>query len=834
MAFDIDWFNGQVRRYTDQLPAYRMYAQTLESVLGHAARRICPSAIVQARAKAITSFAEKILRKKDKYHDPVNQLTDLCGARVITHVREDVEAMCQFIREHFEIDEANSLDSLSRLRASEFGYRSVHYVVKFKPNTFPTAKVPVTVPSEVYSLKAEIQVRTVAQHAWADIGHDRLYKSPFRVPDQWVRESARLAALLEAADDGFRRLIEGVDSYRADYGGYADERGLREEIEILLAVRQHDLGNEKLAHQIARLLIGLQDWAAVVRLLKEFPDPEAVGLHTCLGYALCQQHKLRRTSPGYLEGRACLEKAIAADARSVEGHIRLAETWVGENPKKVLSHYAAAFEIEPTDPQVLRGYVKYKVLEQKDISFLALLKPAIAAAMDKCRAQAEVGVNLPWAYYRMAELNLVLGEEHELASLEAYIKAVSLSTAEFMLDEALEGVRMFEPLKRELPTVATAERLLLLAKAARFHREGVDVQGQLRQLATEPAPSIGRPVVIVAGGCDSTFQQQMEAYRELLRAAFATYRGTVISGGTREGICGLVGELTEVYPGSLHTIGYLPESLPTDGTTTPDGRYSDLRRTTGRKGFSVLEPLQNWIDLLVSGIHPSKVKVLGINGGKIAAFEYRLAALLGAKVGVVRDSGREAGILAQEAQWQQIAGLMLLPPDRMTLQAFVVQGAASSLTPEQREAMAVRIHDDYRAKRIEEKNRAVPSSDPVLHPWPDLDPEHKESNYEQADDYARKLAAIGKKAVPVQGREIVLYHLKPDEIELLAELEHGRYVVQKLLQGWTFGPRDDHKKQRPSLIGWKDLPEAERKKDREAVQYIPQLMKDLGFEIQPA
>jgi ppGpp synthetase/RelA/SpoT-type nucleotidyltranferase len=832
MAIDMDWFREQIRKYTDLLPSYQKYAQALESVLGSVARQICPTAIIQARAKCVSSFAEKILRKKDKYRDPVSQLTDLCGARVIMHVRDDVEALSRFIREHFEIDEANSLDSLTRLRASEFGYRSVHYVVKFKPHVFPTAKVLVSIPEALFSLKAEIQLRTISQHAWADIGHDRLYKSPFQVPDQLMRESARLAALLEAADETFSGLIEGVATYQADYGRYANRNALREEVELLQTVRLYDPRNEKLAHQIARLLICVQDWEAVIHLLKEFPDPKAADLLSCLGYSLCQQHKDNHRSPGYREGRACLEQAIRAAPRRVEAHVQLAETWIGDNPRKTLQQYAMAFDIDPTDPGALSGYVRYKIADEKSLSFLALLKPAIATAIVKCRGQVEAGVNLPWAFYRLGELGLLLGPEHELASLEAFIQAVAWSTAEFMLEEALAGVRMLEPLERDLPAVAAAKRLLLLARAARFPRDELDGDGELRELATKPDEPISRPVVIVAGGCDPAFQQQMEGYRESLRTAIATYCGTVISGGTREGISGLVGELTEIYRGRLHTIGYLPESVPSDGTATPDNRYSRLRRTTGRMGFSVLEPLQNWIDLLVSRVQPSEVKVLGINGGRIAAFEYRLAVLLGAQVSVVRDSGRAAGTLTREVESQELPGLVLLPPDRMTFQAFLARGNPSSLTPDQREILALRIHEDYRAKRAEEKNRPVAPHDPVLNPWPELAPEHKASNYEQADDYARKLAAVGKKAVPVKDREVVLQALTREEIELLAEIEHGRYVAQKLLEGWSLGPRNEQKKQRPSLIAWRELPEEEKEKDREAVRNIPWLLKEIGFEVQ--
>src|SRR5947199_7029674 len=86
-------------------------------------------AVIQARPKTKASFAGKILRKIDKYKNSTSKPTDLCGGRVVVHTKNEVARISEFIRTHFEIDEANSLDSAERLQASEFGYRSVHLIV---------------------------------------------------------------------------------------------------------------------------------------------------------------------------------------------------------------------------------------------------------------------------------------------------------------------------------------------------------------------------------------------------------------------------------------------------------------------------------------------------------------------------------------------------------------------------------------------------------------------------------------------------------------------------------------------------------------------------------
>src|ERR1019366_7282591 len=100
-------------------------------------RQLAPLAIVNARVKSLASFADKILRKRPLYVDPKDpqppdplvRMTDLCGGRVITQTADEVVAVCAWIKQAFDIDWANSEDASQRLKPTEFGYRSVHYIV---------------------------------------------------------------------------------------------------------------------------------------------------------------------------------------------------------------------------------------------------------------------------------------------------------------------------------------------------------------------------------------------------------------------------------------------------------------------------------------------------------------------------------------------------------------------------------------------------------------------------------------------------------------------------------------------------------------------------------
>jgi hypothetical protein len=196
---------------------------------------------------------------------------------------------------------------------------------------------------------------------------------------------------------------------------------------------------------------------------------------------------------------------------------------------------------------------------------------------------------------------------------------------------------------------------------------------ELDKLATADRPTFRLPVRIVAGGTDPSVQAQIGEYSHLLMEGLAGFDGTIISGGTTEGICGLVGDAAQRYGDRIHTVGYIPGAgfgEAADATVDKDPeRYRELCYTDGR-GFTPLEALQNWIDLVVSRVPVKEVRVVGINGGRIAGAEYRIALALGAVVGVISESGREAGRILTDEQWSSLERLITLPRDAQTVRAF--------------------------------------------------------------------------------------------------------------------------------------------------------------------
>lgn len=73
-----------------------------------------------------------------------------------------------------------------------------------------------------------------------------------------------------------------------------------------------------------------------------------------------------------------------------------------------------------------------------------------------------------------------------------------------------------------------------------------------------------------------------------------------------------------------------------------------------------------------------------------------------------------------------------------------------------------------------------------------------------------------------------------EEIELLAEMEHTRWVAERVLAGWTYAvkPKNETRRTNPNLIPWADLEGTIKKYDRDAVTAIPGLVSEVkGMKI---
>lgn len=160
------------------------------------------------RLKSKESLSNKIDIKNDKY-ETLSEITDVAGIRVISYYADDVDKIAEIVEKEFEVDEENSIDKRKALEPDRFGYCSVHYVVKMKKERLRLQEY-----KAYQNLKCEIQIRSVLQHAWAEIEHDLGYKSEITIPRDERRNFSRLAGLLELADKEFQEIRSSLTIYK--------------------------------------------------------------------------------------------------------------------------------------------------------------------------------------------------------------------------------------------------------------------------------------------------------------------------------------------------------------------------------------------------------------------------------------------------------------------------------------------------------------------------------------------------------------------------------------------------------------------------------------------
>ncbi|MBX8490738.1 hypothetical protein K5D42_12815 [Pseudomonas cichorii] len=191
-----------VDAYRKVRPDFESLGKRLHGLLLDVANDIGVEAhAIEFRTKSLESFSEKITRPGKTYEDPLSEVTDLCGLRVILYYQEDVDKFSAALKRILVVDDFKSVDKKSELRSDQFGYMSVHLICQIDAER---AKL---LEWKLYKgFNVEIQIRTVLQHAWASISHALQYKSKVGVPDQFFRQLTRIAGLLELSDEQFSDL----------------------------------------------------------------------------------------------------------------------------------------------------------------------------------------------------------------------------------------------------------------------------------------------------------------------------------------------------------------------------------------------------------------------------------------------------------------------------------------------------------------------------------------------------------------------------------------------------------------------------------------------------
>jgi len=159
------------------------------------------------RIKGFDSFVDKIRRKGVK--EPFQEIMDVVGLRIVCLFRADVKNIGVIVKKNFEILEED--DKINSVDVNIFGYMSLHYKAKLK-DVQPDYK-------DIKDIPFEIQIRTIAQDAWASISHNLDYKNESEVPIHLKRDFHALSGLFYVADTHFEILKQEITKHYLSESG---------------------------------------------------------------------------------------------------------------------------------------------------------------------------------------------------------------------------------------------------------------------------------------------------------------------------------------------------------------------------------------------------------------------------------------------------------------------------------------------------------------------------------------------------------------------------------------------------------------------------------------
>jgi len=235
----------------------------LEHLVGEAA--VTLGTPIEGRVKALSSIMEK-QKRKERSITAVTDFPDLIGLRVTLLFTRDLKTVDALVPGVFDV--LDRIDTAEGLDATQFGYQSLHYILKIKDEWL---KMPSFRGLAGYVF--ELQLRTLAQHIWAVASHKLQYKREASVPVPVRRSINRVSALLEMVDLEFNRVLLEREQYVREPS--ANESPLNVDLlasvlDLLLPEKNKDEDNEPYDELLAELAeAGVDTVGKLIHVLTE-------------------------------------------------------------------------------------------------------------------------------------------------------------------------------------------------------------------------------------------------------------------------------------------------------------------------------------------------------------------------------------------------------------------------------------------------------------------------------------------------------------------------------------------------------------------------------------
>ena len=152
------------------------------------------------------------------------------------------------------------------------------------------------------------------------------------------------------------------------------------------------------------------------------------------------------------------------------------------------------------------------------------------------------------------------------------------------------------------------------------------------------------------------------------------------------------------------------------------------------------------------------------------------------------------------------------------------------------------VHEKYRSQRIHDAIRLGLPQDEILRiqadermaDWEDLKELYKENKRSQirylGERFDRFNTGIGLRPI-LPGAADTISDLYGPILDQLSELEHQRWMLDKMADGWSLGKLDTELRRHPDMIPYEHLDETVKDYIRLSVRSIPEYLKEIGYEL---
>lgn len=207
-----------LKKYEEEKPmfvAWGNYVQEyIYNELGKSSEDI--SKIIKIKCDPRIKDNDSIIAKaffRKNYKNAYEEITDKVGIRFVVMVNKQIDLIKDIIENSNIWNHSKDQDYEEAIvkHPDIFSYQSVHYIVRNKQD----------INADNILIKkgtpCEVQIRTLEQHAYAELSHDYVYKQEVKTNSSTKRYMARSMALNETTDELFSKVYDMVEEENKIY-----------------------------------------------------------------------------------------------------------------------------------------------------------------------------------------------------------------------------------------------------------------------------------------------------------------------------------------------------------------------------------------------------------------------------------------------------------------------------------------------------------------------------------------------------------------------------------------------------------------------------------------